>query len=138
MTAEQDPAEALASMRRARARATEIRRLPIAYHFAVGALMAGFVFAPGLGVPLVGAAVALLMLATVLLYHWQRHATGRFLNGYRPGRTMPIAILLTTILVGLLLTSHPGIAPTFNLFTPVQGALIAFVLATVLDWAWVR
>jgi hypothetical protein len=138
MTSEQDAAEALAAMRQARARANAMKRLPFAYHFAFGALMAGFVAAPSLGKGMVGFVPALLILMAVGLYHWQRHATGRSLNGFRAGRTLPVTILTITALCVLVFISNPGTMPTFSLITPLQGALIAFFLGTLLDWVWMR
>jgi hypothetical protein len=138
MTNQQDAAEALAAMRQARIRANTIRRLPFAYHFAFGALMAGFVAAPSLGQGFVGFASPLLILLSVVLYHWQRRATGRWLNGFRAGRTLPVTILTITALCVLIFISNPGTLPTFSLITPLQGAAIAFVLGTLLDWAWMR
>lgn len=138
MTTEQEAADALAGMRGARVRANRIKRLPFAYHLAFGAMMAGFVAAPALGPSRIGAAVAILILVSIGLYHWQRRATGRWLNGYRAGRTLPISILLALAMIGLLLVSHPGTLPTFNLLTPMQGALAAFVLSTALGWIWMK
>lgn len=138
MTSEQEAAEALAAMRRARVRANTIRRLPFAYHFGFGAMMAGFIVAVNLPTWAFGFAMAGLTLVGVLLYHWQRRATGRWINGYRAGQTLPLTILVVAVLVGLLLTSNPAGAPSFNLFTPVQGALLAFVIGTAFDWLWVR
>jgi hypothetical protein len=138
MTREQEAAEALAAMHQARVRANTIRPLPVLYHPAFGAVMAGFVVAVNLPIGYFGLAMAGLILLCTLLYHWQRRATGRWLNGYRSGRTLPIAIALVAVLCGLLLTSNPEGAPTFNLFTPVQGALLAFVAGTALDWLWMK
>lgn len=138
MTNQQDAAEALAAMRQARIRANTIRRLPFAYHLGFGAMMAGFVVAVNLPHWAFGFAMAGLILIGVLLYQWQRRATGRWVNGYRVGRTLPLTILVVATLVGLLLTSNPEGAPTFNLFTPLQGALLAFAIGTGFDWLWVK
>jgi len=138
MTHEQDAAEALAAMRRARVRANTIRRLPFAYHFAFGAMMAGFVAAVNLPTWALGFAMAGLIGFGVLLYQWQRRATGRWVNGYRAGRTLPLTFLAVAVLVGLLLTSNPHGAPNLNLFTPLQGVLLAFGVGTGFDWLWVK
>lgn len=138
MTNQEDAAEALAAMRQARMRANTMRRLPFAYHLAFGAMMAGFVVAVNLPTAAFGLAMAVLTLIGVLLYQWQRRATGRWINGYRLGRTLPLTLLVVAALIGLLLTSNPDGAPTFNLFTPLQGALLAFVLGTGFDWLWVK
>lgn len=138
MTSEQEAAEALAAMRQARVRANTIKRLPFAYHLGFGAMMAGFVAVVNLPDWAFGFGMAAVITLGVLLYRWQRSATGRWINGYRSGRTLPIAISTVVILCGLLITSNPEGAPTLNLFTPVQGTLLAFVLGTALDWLWVK
>lgn len=138
MTSEQEAAEALAAMRQARARANTIKRLPFAYHLGFGAMMAGFVVAVNLPGWAFGFAMAGVILLGTLLYQWQRRATGRWINGYRAGRTLPLTILAVVVLIGLLLTANPEGAPTFNLFTPLQGALLAFVIGTAFDWLWVK
>jgi hypothetical protein len=138
MTSEQEAVEALAAMRDARVRANTIRRLPFAYHFGFGVMMAGFIVAANLPNWAFGFAMAGLIAFGALLYQWQRRATGRWINGYRTGRTLPLTILVVAVLVGLLLTSNPEGAPTFNLFTPLQGTLLAFVIGTAFDWLWVK
>jgi hypothetical protein len=138
MTSEQEATEALAAMRQARVRANTIRRLPFAYHFGFGAMMAGFIVAVNLPSWAFGFAMAGVILLGTLLYRWQRSATGRWINGYRAGRTLPLAIVTAASLILLLLTSNPDGMPTFNLFTPVQGALLAFAIGTAFDWLWVR
>lgn len=136
MTNEQEAVAALAEMRQARARASRMRPLPLLYHLAFGAMMAGFVVAISLPLWSFGLALAGLMLLGALLYHWQRRATGRWVSGYRTGRTVPVTILMLVTMFGLLASSNPQGAPNFNLFTPVQGAVLAFVLGTALDWLW--
>lgn len=136
MTNEQDAVAALAAMRQARARASRMRPLPPLYHLAIGALMAGYVVALNLPLRGFGLAIAALSLLGTLLYHWQRRVTGRSLSGYRTGRTVPVTILMLVTMLGLMASSNPEGAPTFNLFTPVQGAVLAFILGAVLDWLW--
>jgi hypothetical protein len=71
------------------------------------------------------------------MYRWQLQATSRWVNGFRLGRTLWVAVLMAVVWVGLLLTSNPRM-PTFEMFTPLQGGLIAFFAVTFLDWLWVK
>ena len=132
-----EAAEALSAMQDARVRANEMKRLPFVYHVAFGALMGGWVGIQGLPREGFVLALAIFMLATLAMYRWQLKATSRWINGLRGGRTIWVAGLLVVVSVGLLLTSNPRM-PTFELFTPLQGGLMAFVAATFLDWLWVK
>ncbi|HEX9965358.1 MAG TPA: hypothetical protein VGB04_10300 [Allosphingosinicella sp.] len=115
-----------------------MKRLPFAYHFAVGALMGGWVAIQGLDSWSFGLPLLLFLALTWGVYRWQLKATGRWINGFRAGRTLFVAALLLIMAVGLILTSNPAKLPHLALFTPVQGGLIAFAAATFLDWLWVK
>lgn len=135
---ESEAAEALSEMRVARVRANEMKRLPFAYHIAVGALMGGWVAIQGL--PRGWFAIALLVFLALTwgMYRWQLKATSRWINGFRTGRTLWVAIAMAVVAVALILTSNPALLPNRAIFTPLQGGLIAFVLMTFLDWLWVK
>ena len=135
---ESEAAEALSRMRSARVKANEMKRLPFAYHVAIGALMGGWVAIQGLDGWSFGLALLAFLALTGALYRWQLKATGRWINGLRAGRTLFVALLLVFVVVGLILTSNPAKLPNLALFTPVQGGLIAFAAATFLDWLWVK
>lgn len=132
-----EAAEALLAMQDARIRANEMKRLPFAYHIAFGALMGGWVGIQGLAGGWFVIALSVFILGTVAMYRWQLKATSRWINGFRLGRTLWVAGLLVAVSVGLLLTSNPRM-PTFELFTPLQGGLLAFVAVAFLDWLWVK
>ena len=135
---ESEAAEALSGMRSARVRANEMKRLPFVYHIAVGALMGGWVAIQGLDGWGFGLALLAFLALTWGLYRWQLKATSRWINGFRPGRTLFVAILMLLVAVGLILTSNPAKLPHLALFTPVQGGLIAFAATALLDWLWVK
>jgi hypothetical protein len=84
--------------------------------------------------------IALLAFLTLawMMYRWQLKATSRWINGYRMGRTLWVALSMAAIAVALIVTSNPNMLPHLALFTPVQGGLIAFVAITFLDWLWVK
>jgi hypothetical protein len=135
---ENEAAEALSRMRSARVRANEMKRLPFVYHLAVGALMGGWVAIQGLDRWSFGLALLIFLALTWAMYRWQLKATGRWLHGFRAGWTLIVAVAMLAVVMGLLLTSNPAKLPDMALFTPVQGGLIAFAAATLLDWLWVK
>jgi hypothetical protein len=135
---EDEAAEALAQMKDARIRANEMKPLPFVYHIAVGALAGGWVAIQGLPRWWFGIALLLFLGLTWVMYRWQISATSRWVNGFRPGRTLWVAFAMTAAMVGFILTSNPHHLPTFALFTPVQGGLMTFVAVTFLDWLWIK
>ena len=138
MTHQHDAADILTAMQQARVRANALRPLPATYHLAFGALMAGWVYIQNLS--LWGFSIGLLALiaAGCAMYQWQRHATGRFVSGWRMGRTFAVALLIVAIMLGLLVTSAPSKFPDHQLFEPWQGAALAFLSGAVLDWVWMK
>lgn len=135
---ESEAAEALSGMHIARVRANEMKRLPFAYHLAAGALMGGWVAIQGLPRFWFGIALLLFLALTWLMYRWQLNATSRWVNGFRMGRTLWVAVTMAATAVGLILTSNPDRLPDTALFTPLQGGLITFVAVSFLDWLWVK
>jgi hypothetical protein len=133
-----EAAEALAGMRSAQAKANGMKRLPFAYHVAVGALMGGWVAIQGLGGWGFGLALLAFLALTWAMYRWQLRATGRWLHGFRAGWTLIVALAMLAMMIGLILISNPAKLPDMALLTPVQGGLIAFAAATLLDWLWVK
>ncbi len=133
----EEAAEALLAMKDARVQANEMKRLPFLYHLAMGALMSAWVAAPSLPSEWFVIGLVLFLAATWGMYRWQLQATSRWINGFRTGRTLWIAVLMVVTGVGLVFTSSPNL-PTFEFFTPLQGSLIAFVVFTLLDWLWVK
>jgi hypothetical protein len=135
---ESEAAEALSRIRSARVKANGMKRLPFVYHLAVGALMGGWVAIQGLDRWSFGLALLVFLGLTWAMYRWQLRATGRWIQGFRAGWTLIVAVALLGVVIGLLLTSNPAKLPDMALFTPVQGGLIAFAAATLLDWLWVK
>lgn len=135
---ETEAVETLAAIQAARVRANELKRLPFAYHVAVGALMGGWVAVQGLPGWWGSAALLPFLALTWLMYRWQLKATSRWINGFRSGQTLWVAGLMAVLIGGLILTSNPTRLPDMALFTPLQGGLIAFVAVTLLDWLWVK
>jgi small-conductance mechanosensitive channel len=133
-----EAAEALLSMQKARRRANEIKRLPWTYHPAVGAVLGCWVAMQALPRWWFGIALLALVAATYALYDWQREASGRWINGFRMGRTIWVALAMMLVVLALVMTSNPVLMPSIVLFTPIEGGLIAFAAATFLDWMWVR
>jgi hypothetical protein len=133
-----EAADALAGMHDARLRANAMKRLPFAYHLAFGLLMGGWVYVQNLSHRELQIGVLLLIALGAAMYRWQRRATGRFVNGWRRGRTFVVALAIFGIMLVLLATSSPARFPDYRIFQPWQGAVIAFVLAAFLDWLWVK
>jgi FtsH-binding integral membrane protein len=114
-----------------------MKRLPFAYHVAFGALMGGWVAIQGLPRWWFGITLLIFLAATWGMYRWQLKASSRWVNGFRFGSTLWVAALMVAVSVGLLVSSNPKM-PTFEIFTPLQGGLIAFLALTFLDWLWVK
>jgi uncharacterized membrane protein len=133
-----EASEALVGMREARVRANEMKRLPFAYHLGVGALTGGLVLLSSLPRWWFGIGLLAFLAGTWAMNRWQMQATSRWINGFRYGRTLWVAALMLIVIIGLVLASNEKMMPSFALFTPLQGALIAFVAVTFLDWLWVK
>ncbi|WP_147276157.1 hypothetical protein [Sphingomonas aracearum] len=138
MTMPNDAADALAAMQDARVRANALRPLPFTYHLAFGALMAGWVYIQNLSLWRFSMGLLLLIAAGCAMYQWQRHATGRFVSGWRRGRTFAVALAIVAIMLGLLVTSAPSKFPDHQLFEPWQGAALAFLAGAFGDWLWMK
>jgi hypothetical protein len=115
-----------------------MKRLPLVYHCAIGALFAGWVVVQSLPTPWFAPALLLFMVLTWLMYRWQLRATSRWINGFRAGRTLWVASAMLIVVVGLSLTSNPAKLPDRTIFSPWEGGLIAFFALTFLDWLWVK
>ncbi|WP_052507873.1 hypothetical protein [Sphingomonas hengshuiensis] len=137
MTLNPNEAEAaLNAVRDARRKMGRSGKLGWIHHLLYGAVMAGIILQLGFGgwrrVFIVGATIAL----GVLLYRWQRNATGRWNNGYRAGRTRWVAVGLLAALVAILFVTAPVAEPARQFLTVWQAALLAFVVATLGGWLW--
>jgi small-conductance mechanosensitive channel len=133
-----EAAHALSGIKDARQRANGMKRLPWTYHVAVGALMGSWVALQGLSHWWFGMGLLAMLGGAAAIHLWQREATGRWINGFRWGWTLPVAMLMLLLFVGFLLTSNPALLPNLALFTPLQAGIATFFAATFLDWLWVK
>ena len=96
-----EAAEALAAMRASQARLAQAADCPPERHLAFAILMAGIVATPALPSPYALLAEGVLLLGVGLVVRWDRRRTGMFINGYRAGRTRPLALLLAAVFLAL-------------------------------------
>ncbi len=133
----EDAAQALAAMRQATARARPFR-LPLWYHVGVGAVLGCLVAVQALPLPGRVAGFVLTAVGVVLLARYYRRVSGRVVNGFRWGRTLPAALVMLGVAWAMLALALPGLVGPEPLLSPWLGGLITFVVAVPADWFWVR
>jgi len=113
-------------------------RCPPYRHWLFGLLMGSLVAAPAAPLPYEVAIFVVCMIAVALLIRDQRRRLGFFVNGYRKGRTLwialPLLVFTETLLYGgmwLKYERHLAWAPL------VGGAIMLFVGAAA-SYAWQR
>ena len=135
---QQEAAAALASMRDVKGRMAKGPRWGWKYHFLFGGLM-GMLFAiQALPLPLRFAGLLVCLAAVFLIKKWGRDASGRFINGFRRGRTRLVAVGLLTLFIPLYIWCD-WLAFTHRIpLAPLYGGLFIFPVAVFADWLWVK
>ena len=131
--------EAMAASRRRlanRSVSSPIRH--IAYAIAVGGWIAAAALPDGYRI----ASYAVVVVAMIGLVLWDRHRNGTFVNGFRPGKTRGIAVLLVVLILPLYFGST-WLARETNSVWPslglgVIGALTAYAASLVWERVYVR
>jgi len=131
-----DPANALEGARAVRQKLAEKTRCPPYMHAVFGALMGGLVASEGASDRATLVIELAILLLALLLFIVQRQRLGFFINGYRRGRTRPVAIALISVYL-ILFSLAAGLKAVLGLHWPalVLGMLM-FGLATWGSSAW--
>ena len=133
-----EAAAALASMRDAKQRMTKGPRWSWRYHLLFGALMATLLLVQALPILWRFVGLAFCLVAVVLIKKWGRDASGRFINGFRRGRTRLVSMALLLLFIPLYVWCAWLSATHRVPLAPVYGALAIFPFAVFADWLWVR
>ena len=131
-----DPSEAsdaLAAIHDARRRAAAMPRMGWGYHSGFGVMLGALVYQQGMPIGTGRAAVLVAMIALgAILYRWKRSATGRWINGYRAGRTRLVGLAIAAVTLTLMVLSPP----IHTILQSWQAGLIAFVAALLGGRLW--
>lgn len=87
-----EAAEALAALQTSRARLALAADCPPGRHFAFAAILSGLVALPAFPFVVAIGGEVILLCAIALVVRSDRRRTGMFINGYRRGQTLPIAL----------------------------------------------
>ena len=133
-----EAAAALASMREVKGRMAKGPRWGWKYHVLFGGLMGALIAIQAL--PIVWRFVALVLCfpAIFLIKKWGRDSSGRFINGFRKGRTRLVAasgfaVFLPIYALSTWLSIDRGIP-----LAPVYGGVVMFGIGVFIDWLWVK
>lgn len=133
-----EAAAALASMREVKGRMAKGPRWGWKYHFLFGGLMGTLAAVQALPIVWRFVALAFCFLAVLLIKKWGRDASGRFINGFRRGRTRIVAIGLLVIFAPLyIVCAWLNVTQQMPL-APLYAGLIMFPLGVFADWLWVK
>jgi len=133
-----EAAAALASMRQVKGRMTKGPRWGWKYHFLFGALMGTLMAIQALPIVWRFVGLALSFLAILLIKKWGRDASGRFINGFRRGRTRMVAVGLLCIWVPLYALCTWLAFDRQIAMAPIYGGLVMFPVGVFADWLWVK
>ena len=137
MTTQDQAMAALEATREAERQLAAAVACPPWRHALFGAIMGALVATPALPLALRFGALVLILIAIAMIVQADRRRMGMFVNGYRRGRTLFVAIpLLAATLVLYLFSARAGAAG--DLLTPLWLGLAAFVVAVVGSVAWQR
>ncbi len=102
MTQEQDPHEALASIRAARAEIGRDLDYPIWWDFAYGGVLGVIVASQGLPAPWNSTVFIFCMLGVVLMVQWWKKKFGWWVSGYSPRRAGKVAWALVAFMMAMM------------------------------------
>ena len=135
---EQEQVDALRAVRLTREQLASRARWSFPRHASVGVLLGTMIasFALPTGWPI--AVVAACLVATLLIVRRDRQRDGFFVNGYRPGRTLPVTIALLMISFGALYAAIFLKTDKGLIWAPIAVGLVLAVLATAASILWER
>ena len=138
MTNTEDAQASLAAMAQARGRLARAAQVPLWRHLLFAGVMGGLVMVYALPVPFQAAAVAFLIASTAIMIRRDRERMGITLNGYRRGRTAPIAFGL----LGLVLLALAAAVVARTLYgiewAPVAIGAVVFAISFAASLRWER
>ena len=133
-----EAAAALASMREVKGRMAKGPRWGWKYHFLFGGLMGTLMMLQALPIVWRFVGLAFCLLGVVLIKKWGRDASGRFINGFRRGRTRLVAGGILAIFVPLY-AACAWLEVKHDVWTaPIYGGLFIFAVGVLGDWLWVK
>lgn len=137
MTQDQNPQDALASIRAAREGLAPPGNYPFTYDIAYGLICGLLVAAQGMASPWSTLVLVVSMGGLAVLVMWWRKTFGWWVSGYTPKRARWVALGLVAVMIGLMGVSLYGryVGPSW-LFM-VSGGL-GFVAAIVGGRLWMR
>lgn len=135
---EQEAVRSLDMMRATRGVLAARTRWSLARHAAVGVLLGGLIAGYALPGSWPVVVVLVCLAATVAIVAQDRRRDGFFVNGYRTGRTRPIAFALVAIafaglVSAIILRERYGLA-----WAPVAIGIVLAVVATIVSIIWER
>lgn len=137
--AEPSPADAARMAAEVNAARTEMARravAPVWYHPALGLLIGGLVAVQGQSLWIIGPYYLAFLLGLVGLVRAYRAHTGVWINGYRKGRTMIVAVGLAALVVAIMLGSIWLVRERGLTAAPFVGAVLAALLTTAGGFLW--
>ena len=133
-----EAAAALASMRAVKERMAKGPRWGWKYHFLFGGLMGTLMAVQALPIVWRFVGLAFCLMAIVLIKKWGRDASGRFINGFRRGRTRVVAVGLLCLWMPLYIFCSWLSFDRHIATAPLYGGLIMFPIGVLADWLWVK
>jgi len=133
-----EAAAALASMREVRGRMAKGPRWGWGYHFLFGGVMGSLLAVQALPIVWRFVALAFCFMAILLMKKWGRDASGRFINGFRRGRTRIVAVSILAIFVPLYMICSWLNFSQHMWQAPLLGGLVMFPVGAFGDLIWVK
>ena len=128
---------ALTEVEQAKGRLAADYNYPFSRHLAFGALMGILVASPALGSPRSVLVLPLVMAGVIAVQKWDRARTGTFLNGWRAGRTLPIA-LFALLVNAILLAVGARYTGQGLVWVPLALGVVATAVGVAISYAWQR
>lgn len=136
--ARDNAAEALSTVRAAQTQVGNAVSCPPWRHALFGGIVAAYVAAPALGAPEMFYVLAALAVVIAVVFLTDRRRSGLFVNGYRPGRTRPVAFAMLTVMLGLYTTGLYASLELGRAWVPLVLGLIAGPLGVWASLMWQR
>jgi hypothetical protein len=133
-----EAAAALASMREVKGRMVKGPRWGWKYHFLFGGLMGSLMAIQALPIAWRFVGLACCFAAIFLIKKWGRDASGRFINGFRRGRTRIVASVLLATFMAIYLGCTWLAFDRGMWDAPLYGGAAMFVIGVFGDLIWVK